>query len=394
MVKFADRMSEMNSSDIRDILKFAAVPGVFYFAGGMPAPELFPVKEMRAAADAVLDEMGAAAMQYSSAEGNPHLRELIANRLWEKNSIRTDAEHILITSGSQQGLDYAGHVFLNAGDTVIMESPSYLGAIGAFKTCQPKFVTVPTDEDGMIMEELDRILDKTPSAKMIYVIPEFQNPTGRTWTQERRVKFMEIIEKHEIPVIEDNPYGELRYMGETLPSLKSMDKKDLIVYLGTFSKILAPGYRLAWVCASSEILKKFNCMQQAASLQPSTVSQMEVAKYLDLFDIDAHVAEIRATYAKRCKLMMDTMEGTFPEEVKFTHPDGGLFTWAELPEYIDTRKMSVQALEKLVAYVPGEGFFPNGERKNCLRLNYSNMPENRIVEGITILADVIRANIK
>jgi 2-aminoadipate transaminase len=394
MVRFANRMSQMNGSDIRNILKYASVPGVFYFAGGMPAPELFPVKEMKAAADAVLDENGAGAMQYSSAEGNPRLREQIAQRLEKKNAIHTDADHILITSGSQMGLDYAGHVFLNEGDTVIMESPSYLGAINAFRSCQPNFVTVPTDENGMIMEELDRILAKTPNAKMIYVIPDFQNPTGRTWTLERRKQFMQVIEKYEIPVIEDNPYGELRYSGETLPSLKSMDKKGLIVYLGTFSKILAPGYRLAWVCAEGEILHKFNCMQQAAALQPSTVSQMEVAKYLDMFDIDAHVAEILPTYAKRCKLMVDTMAEAFPEEVTFTRPDGGLFTWAELPDYIDTRVMSEQALEKLVAYVPGEGFFPNSEKKNCIRLNYSNMPDDRIVEGIKILGGVIKANIK
>ena len=394
MVRFANRLNGMGGSDIRDILRYAAMPGVFYFAGGMPAPELFPVEEMKAAAISVMEEMGCTAMQYSSTEGFPHLREQIAARLKERNGIVTDKEHILITSGSQQGLDYAGRVFLDPGDVVVMESPSYLGAISAFKSCEPNFVTVATDENGMVMEDLERVLSTTPNVKMLYVIPEFQNPTGRTWPMERRKKFMEIINRYEVPVVEDNPYGDLRFEGETLPALKSMDTKGLIIYLGTFSKILAPGYRLAWVCAADCILEKFSDMQQAAALQPSTISQLEVSRYLDTNDVDAHVAKIREVYAGRCHLMVDTMEKTFPEEVSFTHPMGGLFTWAELPEYIDTRAMAAQALEKKVAYVPGAGFYPNNDNHHCLRLNYSNMPDERIVEGITLLSEVIKANIR
>ena len=394
MVQFANRLNVMGGSDIRDILRYAAMPGVFYFAGGMPAPELFPVEEMKAAAISVMGEMGRTAMQYSSTEGFPHLREQIAARLKERNGIVTDKEHILITSGGQQGLDYAGRVFLNPGDVVVMESPSYLGAISAFKSCEPNFVTVATDENGMVMEDLERVLSTTPNVKMLYVIPEFQNPTGRTWPMERRKKFMEIINRYEVPVVEDNPYGDLRFEGETLPALKSMDTKGLIIYLGTFSKILAPGYRLAWVCAADCILEKFSAMQQAAALQPSTISQLEVPRYLDTNDVDAHVAKIREVYAGRCHLMVDTMEKTFPEEVSFTHPMGGLFTWAELPEYIDTRAMAAQALEKKVAYVPGAGFYPNNDNHHCLRLNYSNMPDERIVEGITLLSEVIKANIR
>ena len=292
MLRFANRLNGMGGSDIRDILRYAAMPGVFYFAGGMPAPELFPVEEMKAAAISVMEEMGRTAMQYSSTEGFPHLREQIAARLKERNGIVTDKEHILITSGGQQGLDYAGRVFLNPGDVVVMESPSYLGAISAFKSCEPNFVTVATDENGMVMEDLERVLSTTPNVKMLYVIPEFRNPTGRTWPMERRKKFMEIINRYEVPVVEDNPYGDLRFEGETLPALKSMDTKELIIYLGTFSKILPPGYRLAWVCAADCILEKFIAMQQAAALQPSTISQLEVSRYLDTNDVDAHVAKI------------------------------------------------------------------------------------------------------
>lgn len=394
MVKFADRMDLLKSSEIRELLKLANQPDIISFAGGMPAPELFPVEQVKAAADAVLDESGRVALQYTSTDGWPRLREQIAERMLAKNNIHTDASHILVTSGSQQGLDYSARVFINPGDVIILESPSYLGAVNAFKACQPTFIEIPTDEDGMIMEELEKVLATTEKVKMIYVIPDFQNPTGRTWPLERRKAFMDIINKYEVPVVEDNPYGELRYEGEYLPALKSMDTKGLVIYLGTFSKILAPGYRLGWVCAEDEILHKYNCMAQAAALQASTIGMMEVSKFIDMFDLDKHVAKIRECYAHRCKLMIDTMAATFPKEVKFTRPKGGLFTWVEVPEYIDTKVMAPQALEKKVAYVPGGSFFPNGGHNNCIRLNYSNMPDEKIVIGITKLAEVIKANMK
>ena len=229
---------------------------------------------------------------------------------------------------------------------------------------------------------------------MIYVIPDFQNPTGRTWTLERRHKFMEIINKYEIPVIEDNPYGELRFENEKMPALKSLDTKGLVVFLGTFSKILVPGYRLGWVCASDEILSMFNFIKQGADLQTPTVTQLEANKYMEMFDLDKHVDTIRELYKHRRDVMMKTMEETFPKEAKFTHPDGGLFTWVELPEYIDTRKMALQCLEKKVAYVPGGSFFPNGGHENCFRMNYSCMPDDKIVEGVKAIAEVIKANLK
>ncbi|HPS75714.1 MAG TPA: PLP-dependent aminotransferase family protein [Oscillospiraceae bacterium] len=394
MVQFADRMDLLKGSAIRELLALANKPEIISFAGGMPAPELFPVEKVKAAADAVLEESGRVALQYTSTDGWPRLREQIAERMEKKNNIHTDAAHILMTSGSQQGLDYSSRVFVNPGDVIIIESPSYLGALNAFKACQPKFVEIPTDDDGMIMEDLEKVLATTDNVKMIYVIPDFQNPTGRTWPLERRQKFMEIINKYEVPVIEDNPYGELRYSGESLPALKSMDTKGLVVYLGTFSKILAPGYRLGWVCADDSILQKYNFMAQAAALQASTISMMEVSRFIDMFDLDEHVAAIRACYARRNQLMQDTMAATFPKEVRYTHPQGGLFAWVQVPEYIDTKVMAAQALEKKVAYVPGEGFFPNGDVHNCMRLNYSNMTDEKIVKGITILADVIKANMR
>ena len=239
MVQFASRMDLLKGSEIRELLKLTAQPDIISFAGGMPAPELFPVEQMMEASRAVLEENGRVALQYSSTEGYPKLRQQIADRMLAKNNIHTDADHILVTSGSQQGLDFSARVFLDPGDVVLLESPSYLGAVNAFKACQPRFIEVPTDDGGMIMEELEKILATTERVKMIYVIPDFQNPTGRTWDLDRRHRFMEIINRYEIPVVEDNPYGELRFEGESLPALKSLDTKGLVIYLGTFSKIPA-----------------------------------------------------------------------------------------------------------------------------------------------------------
>lgn len=394
MIRFASRMELLKGSAIRELLALTAKPEIISFAGGMPAPELFPVEQMEKAANAVMEEMGQAAMQYSSTEGYVPLRQQIVDRMAAKNNIHTTVDNILVTSGSQQGLDYSGRVFLDKDDIVLIESPSYLGALNAFKTCEPRFIEVPTDDGGMIMEELEKILEKEDKVKMIYVIPDFQNPSSRTWSLERRQKFMEIINKYEIPVIEDNPYGELRFEGEAQPALKSLDTKGLVVYLGTFSKILAPGYRLGWVCADGEILDKYNFMAQAAALQASTISQMETAKWIDMYDLDAHVAKLVEVYGKRRDLMYNTMKEEFPPEVKFAKPTGGLFLWVELPEYMDAAVLAKEALKENVAYVPGEGFYPDGNTKNTFRMNYSNMPDDKIVEGVKRLAKVIKANMK
>ena len=364
MVNFAKMMDNVKASEIRELLALTQRPEVTSFAGGLPAPELFPVQDFKKACDAVLDEQGTVALQYGTTDGWAPLRRQIAERMLAKNSIHTDPANILLTAGSQQGLDYTGRVFLDPGDVVIMESPSYLGAINAFKLSQPTFVA------------------------------DFQNPSGRTWPLERRKEFMEIITKYEIPVVEDNPYGDLRYKGEFLPALKSMDTKGLVIYLGTFSKILAPGTRIAWMCANPEYINKFNLVAQAAVLQTSTFGAMAVSKYLEMFDIDAHVEKIRAVYGHRAGVMVQAMKDYFPEGVTFTDPDGGLFTWAVLPDYIDTKVMAKQCLEKNVAYVPGAGFFPNGGNNHCMRLNYSCSGDEQIVNGIRIIGDIIRANLK
>ena len=394
MIKFASRMDNLKASAIRELLALTAKPEIISFAGGLPAPELFPVEQMAEAAQAVMKENGQAALQYSSTEGYLPLRQQIVDRMAAKNNIHTSVDNIIVTSGSQQGLDFSGRIFLDKDDVVLIESPSYLGALNAFKANEPRFIEVPTDEGGMIMEELEKILEKEDRVKMIYVIPDFQNPSSRTWSLERRQKFMEIINKYEIPVVEDNPYGELRFEGEAQPALKSLDTKGLVVFLGTFSKILAPGYRLGWICAEGEILDKYNFIAQAASLQASTIGQMETSKFIEMFDLDAHVAKIIDVYGKRRDLMYNTMLEEFPAEVKFAKPTGGLFLWVELPEYMNAAELAKECLKENVAYVPGEGFYPDGQVKNTFRMNYSCMPEDKIVEGIKRLAKVIKANLK
>ena len=390
-IRFAERTNNMEGSAIRELLKLTQRPEVISFAGGMPAPELFPVDAMIDVSRQVLEENGRVAMQYTTTEGYAPLREHLAKRMNDKLNTNVVADDLLITNGSQQCLDFIGKIFLDKDDIVLCESPSYLGAINAFNAYQPKFIDVPTDENGMIMEELEKILEENDRVKFIYVIPDFQNPSGRTWPLERRKKFMEIVNKYEIPVAEDNPYGELRYEGEYLPSLKSMDTKGLVMFLGTLSKVLSPGYRIGWVAASPEILAKFNVIKQAADLQASTISQMEMAKFFDVYDVDAHVEKLREVYGHRRTVMLDAMKKYFPEGVTYTYPNGGLFTWVILPEGIDATVLQKEkALPHNVAFVPGEPFFPNGGHANTFRMNYSNMPDDKIKEGIRLLGLAIK----
>ncbi len=389
-IKFANRMENIKSSAIRELLKLTELPDIISFAGGLPAPELFPVKQLEEVCCNVLQNDGKAALQYSTTEGFLPLRNHIASRAG-KLGIECTAQNILITSGSQQGLEFTGRIFINEGDVVICESPSYLGALNAFKAYIPKFVEIPMDEEGMIIEELEKALEQYPEAKFIYTIPDFQNPTGRTMNLERRKRLIELANKYEMPVIEDNPYGELRFDGEHLPSLKSLDTKGLVIHLGTFSKIFCPGLRLGWVLAEPELLSKYIIVKQGADLQSSTIAQREISKYLDLYDIEEHIENLIKVYRVRRDLMLETMKAEFPSNVTFTNPEGGLFAWVTFPEGMDAADILKLALEEKVAFVPGEPFYPNGGNANHCRLNYSNMPEDKIVEGIKRLGKVLKS---
>lgn len=389
-VSFARRVDMLKASEIREILKITARPEVISFAGGLPAPEVFPVEELKQVAVRVLDEAGGQALQYSTTEGFDPLRRQIAARISAKFAAVFSYENILITTGSQQALDFAGKLFLDEDDVVLCESPTYLAAISAFKAYRPRFVEVPTDENGMIIEELEKILRTTDRVKLIYIIPDFQNPTGRTWSPERRRRFARLIGEFEIPVVEDNPYGELRFEDETPPSVRSFDTKGLVIFVGTFSKIFCPGMRIGWLAADPRFFERFVLIKQGADLHTSSISQREIAKYLELYDIEAHIAKIVALYRVRRDAMLEAMDALFPAGTKHTSPQGGLFTWVELPEHIKSIELLKRSLELSVAFVPGDSFFPNRVVENTMRLNYSNMPEERIREGISRLARAIK----
>jgi len=392
-LNYAKRMDNIKASEIRELLKLTQQPNIISFAGGMPAPESFPIEELVKIGKDVLENTGTQALQYGPTEGYQPLRDAIAKRM-AKVKVDVKAENILVTSGSQQGLDFAAKIFINPGDIIVCESPTYLGAINAFKAYEPKFIEVSTDKDGMNMEELEDVLKNNENIKFIYVIPDFQNPSGKTWSVERRIRLVELANKYNIGIIEDNPYGELRFEGEVLPAVKHFDTEGRVAFLGTFSKILCPGLRLGWVAADKEFLSKFVLVKQGADLQSSTISQMEVAKFLEKYNIDEHIQRIIDIYKVRRDVMIKTMEEEFPEGVSFTYPEGGLFTWVVLPEYMNARELAVKALEQNVAYVPGGSFFPNGGNENTFRLNYSNMNEEKIVEGIKRLGKVIKESMR
>lgn len=389
--RLARRMAHMTASEIREILKLTRKPGVISFAGGLPAPEFFPVARMKDVAVRILEKEGRDVLQYSPTEGDFSLRKKIAERMKMKFGATVGAEEVLITSGSQQGLDLSGKIFLDEGDTVLCESPTYLGAIQALCAYGPRFIEVPTDGEGMILSELEKRLSTGGRVKMIYVNPDFQNPSGRTWSLERRLEFMEIVTRHEIPVVEDNPYGELCFEGTQMPSIKSFDPAGLVIFLGTFSKILCPGLRIGWLAATPALVEKYVLVKQGADLHTSTFGQRQVAAYMETYDLEEDIRRIRETYRKRRDAMVRAMEREFPAGIHFTRPSGGLFVWVELPEGLDARVLLHKCLDRGVAFVPGGSFFPNGGRENTIRFNYSNMPEDRIAEGIRRVAEALKA---
>lgn len=386
---YAKRMDNIKASEIRELLKLTQMPEIISFAGGLPAPELFPIEALKRASLEVLEQQGQMALQYGPTEGYEPLREKIVERM-KKVYVDVNLDQVLVTSGSQQGLDFAAKVFINPGDKIICESPTYLGAINAFKAYEPDFIEIETDDDGMIMEDLEKVLKTNDDVKFIYAIPDFQNPSGKTWSIERRKELLNLANKYNIIIIEDNPYGELLFEGEIQPSIKHYDTEGRVVFLGTFSKILCPGLRIGWVVADEEILNKFIMVKQGADLQTSTISQMQVNSFLEIYDIEEHIEKIIALYRKRRDIMLKTMEEEFPKEVKYTYPKGGLFTWVILPEHMNSKKLAKKALERKVAFVPGDSFFPNVPKENTFRMNYSSMDEDRIVEGVKRLGEVIK----
>jgi 2-aminoadipate transaminase len=401
--RYAHRIQAIRSSAIRELLKLAQNPDIISFAGGMPAPELFPVEEFKAASQRVLSEHGQVALQYSTTEGYPPLRELISGFM-AREGVTVKPENILITASSQQGLDLVAKLLINRGEHVLVESPTYLGAMQAFNVFGPVYMPVPTDEEGLRPETLEAILPAGP--KFMYVLPNFHNPAGITLSLSRRRRIVELADKWGVPIVEDDPYGQLRYDGEHLPPLITLDAQNLkvtddyrlgnIIYMSTFSKTLAPGLRLGWLAAPPDVVAKLGQLKQGADLHTSTFTQMiayEVAR--DGF-LEHHVEKIRKVYRERRDIMLDALTEYLPSEVTWTHPAGGLFLWLRLPDGMDSRKLFEVALKQNVAFVPGASFFaaPDRDSNLFLRLNFSYMHPDLIVEGIRRIGVAVKEQMK
>jgi len=385
---FADRMATTHKSFIREILKVTQDSNIISFAGGLPNPKLFPIKELADACLKVLQEDGENVLQYSTTEGYLPLREYIAERYFVKRGLQVSPDEILITNGSQQGLDLVGKVFLNKGDRIVIERPGYLGAIQAFGIYEPEFVPIPLLDDGIDTDLLEKAL-KAGRTKLFHTVINFQNPSGVTYSRRKREKLADIIKANNTVLVEDNPYGELRFMGEDLPSMKSYLPDGTIV-LGSFSKVVTPGLRLGWICAAADVMEKIVVAKQSSDLHSNYLSQRAVYRYLIDHDLDEHILNIREVYKRQRDSMVSMIEKHFPEEIECTKPEGGMFLWATLPENLSSLHLFKLAAEENVAFVPGKAFYVDGGGDNTLRLNFSNSDEEKIEEGIKRLAKVIK----
>ena len=390
--RFARRMDSVRTSTIREILKATEQPDIISFAGGLPAPELFPVDDILRATDRVLRETGAGALQYSPSEGFAPLREVFAAES-RKRGIDCSADDILIMTGSQQPLDLAGKIFLDAGDCVLTESPTYMAAIQAFQTYGARFAAVPTDSEGLIPEALPALLERE-KPRFLYTIPNFQNPTGVTLTAERRQSLYAIAARYGLIVLEDDPYGALRYAGTDLPPIKALDSEGIVIYQSTVSKTIAPGLRVGWVVADREIRAKLTIAKQAADLHTSSLDQRIVHRYLSDFDSDAHVERIRQSYGERFSVMDATLRERMPTGFTWTHPEGGMFLWVTCPEGVNTNELMREAFARKVLFVPGQDFFSDTPGQRFMRLNFSNATPEKIREGIGRLAEVCHAAVQ
>ncbi len=389
--KYSKRVPADGTDAVGAILQAAADPKIISFAGGLPAPELFPVKEMKAAVDKVFEEHGQEAMQYGAAKGVTALREVIQQHVKEKEDVDSKLDNVLVTTGSEQALDLVGKAFVDPGDTVLVEQPTYLCALDVFRSYGANFASVEMDEDGMKMDALEEVLKANPNTKLIYTVPNFQNPTGRTMTEERRKQLAELAEKYDVYVLEDNPYGEIRFAGQHVPAVKSFDKSGHVLYMSTFSKTLAPGFRLGWLVADKNVVNKLTVLKQSADLHTDNLAQFAVAQFFADNDVDAHVKEISALYGKRKDLMLEGIKKYFPEGVKYTDPEGGMFLWVEVPGVDDTVELFKECLEHDVAFVPGDPFFAGEVQPGAFRLNYSNMKEDQIEVGLKRLGAALTA---
>ena len=389
-LQFASRVQKVQSSAIRDLLRYGTDPSVISFGGGFPDPTLFPAEKLRTLYDTLLTQQASQALQYTVSDGIPALRAQIARRMVEDGT-PCSVDDVLVLQGAQQGLDLVAKMMLEAGDTVIVENPTFLGATIAFNVFEPNYATVRMDDEGMDMEHLEQVLRTTPRVKMIYTVPDFQNPTGVTMSLARRKRLIELANQYDILVLEDSPYRALRFEGDHIPTLKSLDAEGRVVYLGSFSKILAPGLRLGWAVASGEVLAKLGRLKLAADTQCSTLNMMAASQFLDRYAINDHIAVVCASYRHKRQLMFDVLESTFPKSIRYTRAEGGLFTWLSFPEGFDSAKFMVEhALPQAkVVYVPGAPFFAGEAETHHARFNFSALPEEKLVAGMERLGKLL-----
>ncbi len=395
---YSDRAGKMRKSEIRELLKVAQDPEIISFAGGLPSPQSFPLTELEEIAADVLRENGPAALQYGTTEGVLQLREDIARQSKKEGMKDVSAENIIITSGSQQALDVVGKMFLNPGDIAVVELPSYLGGLNAFRAYECNLVGVSIVDDGMDVDALDEKLKCLKKdglePKFIYVVPTYQNPAGVVMPEKNRKKLIDVANEYDLLVVEDDPYGKLNYDGHHVKPIKAFDDEDRVIYMSTFSKILAPGFRLAWTVASEELTRKMMICKQAVDLCTNTFSQYIASEFMRRGSLDLHIMKITEMYKPKRDLMMAELKQNMPDGYKCNKPGGGMFAWVTLPEGIDTEIMFLDALKEKVAYVHGKAFCVDGTGGRSMRLNFSYAPPELITDGVQRLGRVIKRNLK
>lgn len=389
--EYANRMQKVRPSAIRELLVLGAQPDIISFGGGYPAPETFPIVELNAVFEDVVKHSGTRVFQYSTSEGLPQLREKLVQRM-NVAGVSCELDNLFIIQGGQQGLDLVAKMFIDRGDTIITESPTFLGALIAFNPYEPEYKTIQMDRYGMDMSDLEETLKSSRKVKMIYTVPDFHNPTGVTMSSERRKRLVELANQYNVMILEDAPYREIRFDGTTLPPIKTFDTEGRVIHLGSFSKILCPGIRLGWVVADKEIASKLCLLKTAADTQSGTLNMYLANRFMEKYDIDEHIQLIRTVYKEKKETMIRAILQHLPSNVSYTNPEGGLFTWVTLPNNIDSAKLMRERLlpEAKVAYVPGATFFPIHEEVNHCRMSYSSMSKEKITEGISLFGKILK----
>jgi len=387
--KFSDKVAHLNASAIREVFKLLGKPGIISFAGGAPAKEGFPLTRLSEIAKQILRDNGGVALQYGITEGYAPLREWVKERLATQN-IGGKVDETIIVSGGQQGIDLAAHSLINPGDGVICEEPTFVGGLNAFRSYNAEIFGASCESDGIDVAAVENILKQNKNVKFIYTIPTFQNPTGITMSLEKRKKLLALATEYDVMIMEDNPYGELRFEGDELPTIKSMDTEGRVIYVGSFSKILSPGLRVGFVCAEAHLIDRMVVCKQTSDVHTNVFAQMMIYEFVTQHSIDEHIENLRALYGKRCRRMIACMEHYFPPEITFTRPQGGLFIFCTMPSGIDAKEIMKKSLEKNVAFVPGATTMIDDKATySTFRLNYSNMSSEKIELGIKMLGNVL-----